>query len=252
VFPDLTYEHPLNERIRTFLRLEFLFGKVAYFLNEADSWMARAAVEGILDILAITARADIKTELLKELDRNRGTLNRIRRQPGVDLETLGKILDQLGQAMSDLHALGGQIGQSLRQDEFLKGIAKRSSIPGGTCSFDLPLYYFWLRQPPQVRQQRLHDWMRGLQPVNDAITLVLSLARTSSAPREVTATGGFFQEALNAERERSTFSRNQRPQESLQYSLYGRHPGSTTGPLARRHGFFPHLLRLLSPPPPQS
>jgi cell division protein ZapD len=199
VFTDLTYEHPLNERIRTFLRLEFLFAKVAHFLNEEDSWTSRAAVEGILDILAITARADIKTELLKELDRNSGTLNRIRRQPGVDLETLGKILDELGQAVSDLHALGGQIGQSLRQDEFLKGIAKRSSIPGGTCSFDLPLYHFWLRQPPQVRQQRLHEWMRGLQPVGDAITLVLSLARTSSAPREVTATGGFFQEALNAE-----------------------------------------------------
>jgi cell division protein ZapD len=198
VSTELTFEHPLNERIRTFLRLEHLFGKVTRFLSGEDSWMSRAAVEGILDILAITARADVKTELLKELDRNGSALNRIRHQPGVDLETLGKILDDLHQATSDLHALGGQIGQSLRQDEFIKGIAKRSSIPGGTCSFDLPRYHFWLSQPPEVRQQQLREWMQGLQPVSEAVGLILSLARTSAAPREVTASGGFFQESLDA------------------------------------------------------
>jgi len=196
---NLTFEHPLNERIRTFLRLEHLFGKVNHFLVQEDSWASRAAVEGILDILTITARADIKTELLKELDRNSNSLNRVRRQPGVNLDALGEILDDLRQAASDLHALGGQIGQSLRQDDFLKGIAKRSTIPGGTCSFDLPQYHYWLRQPPEVRQQRLRAWLQVLQPLSEAITLVLSLARTSTAPRQVTAAGGFFQETLNAE-----------------------------------------------------
>ncbi|MCG6862610.1 MAG: cell division protein ZapD [Chromatiaceae bacterium] len=193
----LTFEHPLNERVRTFLRLEHLFGKVTHFVSHEDPWTSRAAVEGILDILAVTARADIKTELLKELDRNRGTLNRIRRQPGVDQETLGQILDDLQQSATDLHNLSGQIGHSLRQDDFLKSIAKRSSIPGGTCSFDLPQYHYWLEQAPEARQQRLSEWMRGLQPVSDAITLALTLARTSAAPREVTAAGGFFQEALS-------------------------------------------------------
>ena len=196
--PELTFEHPLNERVRTFLRLEHLFGKVAHFVPCEDPWMSRAAVEGILDILAITARSDIKTELLKELDRNRGTLNRLQRQPGVNLETLGKILDDLQQATNDLHSLSGQLGQPLRQDDFLKSIAKRSTIPGGTCSFDLPQYHHWLEQAPDVRQQRLREWMQELQPVGDAINLALSLARTSAAPREMTAAGGFFQESLDS------------------------------------------------------
>jgi cell division protein ZapD len=199
VSTKLTFEHPLNERVRIFLRLEHLFRKVAHFIPEEDPWASRAAVEGVLDIVAVTARSDIKTELLKELDRNSNTLNRIRRQPGVDLETLGKILEDLKRAAQELHALTGQIGQPLREDAFLKGIAKRSSIPGGTCSFDLPLYHHWLTQPPEVRQRQLRAWMHGLQPVSDAITLALSLARTSSAPRQVTAAGGFFQEALDAQ-----------------------------------------------------
>jgi len=52
---------------------------------------------------ALTARADIKTELLKELDRNSATLNRIRRQPGVDLDTLGKVLEDLQRAGEFAH-----------------------------------------------------------------------------------------------------------------------------------------------------
>ncbi len=196
---SLTFEYPLNERIRTFLRLEYLFEKVANFLPQEDPWMSRIAVEGILDILTITTRGDIKTELLKELERNTGTLNRMQREPGVDLKTLEKTLDDLRQVISDLHKSSGQIGHFLRQDGFLKSIAKRSSIPGGTCSFDIPQYHYWLRQPLKLRQQRLSDWMQHLHPVSNGIALGLSLARTSTEPREVTTTGGFFQEALSAQ-----------------------------------------------------
>lgn len=194
---SLTFEYPLNERVRTFLRLEYLFEKVAHFLPQEDPWMSRVAVEGVLDILTITTRGDIKTELLKELERNTNTLNRMQHGPGVDLKTLEKTLDDLRQAISELRKSSGQIGQSLRQDGFLKSIAKRSNIPGGTCSFDIPQYHYWLRRPLSLRQQRLNDWMQNLQPVSSGVALALSLARTSAEPREVTATGGFFQEALN-------------------------------------------------------
>jgi cell division protein ZapD len=195
----LTFEHPLNERIRTFLRLEHLFKKVAHFQPQDSAWSTRAAVEGLMDIAALTSRADIKTELLKELDRNTATLHRIRRQPGVDEQTLDKILDDLQGAATGLRGLAGQIGQRMRDDEFLKSVIQRSTIPGGTCSFDLPQYHRWLTQPAEVRHQDIGDWMEGLQPVRNAIDLVLSLARTSATPRPVTAREGFFQEALNAQ-----------------------------------------------------
>jgi len=197
VSTSLTFEYPLNERIRTFLRFEYLFEKVARFLPQEDPWMSRIAVEGVLDILTITTRGDIKTELLKELERNTNALNRMRHGPRVDPKTQEETLADLRQAISDLRKSSGQIGQSLRQDGFLKSIAKRNSIPGGTCGFDIPQYHYWLRQPLALRQQRLNDWMRNLQPMNNGVALVLSLARTSAEPREVTATGGFFQEALN-------------------------------------------------------
>jgi cell division protein ZapD len=199
VSTQLTFEHPLNERVRTFLRLEHLFKKVAHFMPQEDPWASRVAVDGLLDIVAVTARADVKSELLKELDRNTTTLNRIRRQPGVDLETLGKVLGDLQDATTALQGLNGQIGLVLREDEFLKAVAQRSSIPGGTCSFDLPLYHHWLTQPATVRGEQFAVWMEPLQPVSGAIDLVLSLARGSATPRKVTAAEGFFQEALDVQ-----------------------------------------------------
>lgn len=194
---DLIFEHPLNERMRTFLRLEHLFEKVEHFLPGTDPWSTRASIEGLLDVIAITARADIKAEIIKELDRNQGTLGRLRNQPGVDPEALQAILTRLGTASAGIHALTGAIGAAARDDEFLKAVAQRNAIPGGACSFDLPFYHYLLTRPPADRDARLRAWMQELTPVAEAIRLVLSLARDSARPRRMVAQDGFFQEALD-------------------------------------------------------
>lgn len=193
----MIFEHPLNERMRVFLRLEHLFEKVEYFTPKMDQWDTRAAVEGLLDILAITARADIKTELLKEIDRNLSTLVRIGNQPGVDPAALQGVIADLEHAAGGIHELNGPIGASAREDDFLKAIAQRSAIPGGACSFDLPLYHHMLTQSPDRRSERLRHWLQPMSPVSKAIGLLLSLARTSARPRPLTAETGFFQEALD-------------------------------------------------------
>lgn len=194
---QLTFEHPLNERMRTFLRLEHLFRQMAYFLAQNDALGTRAGVGALLDIVSITARADIKTELLKELDRNVNTLRRIGRQPGVDPDALGQVLDDLQDTSAAIQRLNGQLGQSARDDEFLKAIAQRSTIPGGTCSFDQPHFHYWLTQPAEVRAERLALWTTGLDPVRSAISLLLHLTRTSARARNEVAEAGFFQEALD-------------------------------------------------------
>ncbi|MBK5932046.1 cell division protein ZapD [Halochromatium salexigens] len=194
---EMIFEHPLNERIRTFLRLEHLFEKVDYFVAQSAHWSTRAALDGLLDIVTITARADIKTELLKEIDRNLSTLARVRHQPGVDQSALKEVVDGLEQAAASIHDIPGQIGSKARDDDFLKAIAQRNSIPGGACSFDVPLYHHFLTQPIEQRRARMAGWTDEIQPVSEAIRLVLSLARTSATPRQLIAPEGFFQEALD-------------------------------------------------------
>ncbi len=193
----IIFEHPLNERIRTFLRLEHLYERLEHFLPQDDPWASRTAIEVLLDVAAITARSDIKSELLKELERHIGTLNRISHQPGVDPNALEQVLSNLEEAVEGVQRSSGPIGQNVREDDFLKAVAQRGSIPGGACSFDLPQFHYWLIQPPEARQDRFEGWLNDIKPAIGAIQLSLSLVRTSASSRRVTAESGFFQEALD-------------------------------------------------------
>ncbi len=196
--PPTVFEHPLNERVRTFLRLEHLFEKVDYFMPQYDPWATRVAVEVLIDITAVTARSDLKTEIAKELDRNLAALERIANQPRVDSGTLERVFKDLECALASIVSLTSQIGQTARKDEFLKGVAQRSTIPEGACCFDLPQYHHWLVQSPERRQSRLDHWLPDLRPADSAIRLMLSLASGSATPpRQVTAVRGFFQETLD-------------------------------------------------------
>jgi len=55
---SLVFEQPLNERMRTFLRVDFLYNQALYHNEIASQWGSRAAMGSLIDILAITTRGD--------------------------------------------------------------------------------------------------------------------------------------------------------------------------------------------------
>lgn len=195
----IIYEHPLNEKTRTILRLEHLFNQLAFHLPNSDIWSSRAAITALLDMVSIFSRADIKADLIKELDRHKSKLNSMRKTPGIDHERLGDILHDLDDISSQLFRFTGQIGQEIRENEFLKSIMQRSSIPGGSCDFDLPLYHYWLEQPHKYRHAEIYHWVKTLSPIDSAVELLLSLIRGSTTPTREIAEQGFFQRSLDAQ-----------------------------------------------------
>lgn len=170
--------------------------QVDHFRPLADIWSNRAAIEGLLSIMSVFGRSDLKTEILKELERHVSNLERVRQQPGVNMQALGLVLDDLEQAIHQVYRMDGQIARNLRNNEFLTSIMQRSSIPGGGCNFDLPQYHRWLNQPHEVRQDQMSEWMHELHPVREAVVLLLNLVRGSNLPSEETAQQGFFQKSL--------------------------------------------------------
>src|SRR4030088_3488243 len=82
----LVFEQPLNERMRTFLRLDFLYGQALYHNEIATQWGSRAAMSSLIDILAITTRGDTRSDVLKELERHVTSLGEFQSKPGVDGE----------------------------------------------------------------------------------------------------------------------------------------------------------------------
>ena len=123
---NIIYEHPLNERIRTILRLEFLFRQIKHFMSGTTAWDSRAALANIMDVLTVFGRGDLKTELIKELERHSGNLVRHIETPGIDQAQLKNILHWLDKLRGVLHDKEGPLGQELRDSEFLNAIRQRS------------------------------------------------------------------------------------------------------------------------------
>ncbi|MDQ2693837.1 MAG: cell division protein ZapD [Pseudomonadota bacterium] len=191
------YEQPLNERIRILLRLEFLFAQIDQAAAGNSAWEIRTALGGLLDILSLTGRTELRAELLKELERHAGTLQRLQDNPGVDPRMLEGVLDDIAAATERLHAMDSQRLDEVRQNELLNAIRQRSSIPGGTCQFDLPALHHWLHRPPEARLGHLRGWAAPLEPLREAVGLILRLTRQSATASTEVAYNGFYQRALD-------------------------------------------------------
>jgi cell division protein ZapD len=196
--PDkLIYEQPLNERIRSFLRLEFLFQQVRHHLEGSTEWDSRSALSSMLEIMAIFGRSDLKSEVMKELERHTATLARLEQNPEVDSTQLSGLLADLDVLNDQLHAISGPIGARLKTHEFLNTVQQRSAIPGGTCDFDVPEFHFWLQRSADDRLRDLGSWLETYDVIGRAIHLILRLTRESTLFRRQTAAEGFFQKGLD-------------------------------------------------------
>ena len=189
----VVYEQPLNERMRPFLRLEVLFTQASYHGELPNSWSSRAAVASLLEILAITARGDSRSDVLKELERQLTVLKEYQSKSGVDPSRLKSVTANLLKLRSDLSNVGGNFMGPLRDSEFLSAIKHRSAIPGGTCDFDLPDYSYWLSRPPEFRAAEFDSWLALIRPLCDSIVELLWLTRENTKRKSEIARGGIYQ-----------------------------------------------------------
>ncbi|HEX5337813.1 MAG TPA: cell division protein ZapD [Gallionella sp.] len=190
----ISYEFPINEKVRTLLRLEDLFGRLDHFIARDLGLEHHAALTTLFEILEVASRADLKSELLQELERQKRLLASLHNNPAISEQALESILVEIEQVSADLLAMTGKIGQNLRENEWLMGIKQRACMPGGTCEFDLPSYHYWQEQSPEVRRANLRGWLAPLLPIREGLSIVLRLLRESGKVLRFTAHQGSFQQ----------------------------------------------------------
>jgi cell division protein ZapD len=91
-----------------------------------------------------------------------------------------------------------QPAQTIRKDELVYSVKQRLPIPGGTCSFDLPAYHYWLSRPAPRRIEHLHAWLADLEVIRSGVGLALGMTRESAHPVFVTAAAGFYQQPVES------------------------------------------------------
>lgn len=195
-FLPVLFEHPLNEKMRTWLRIEFLLEQL--YANSQLNAIAPALTffRTVSDLLDVLERGEIRTDLLKELERQQQKLLLWADVPGVDMARIQELRAELKETGTVLMS-APRMGQALKEDRLIALVKQRLSIPGGCCSFDLPTLHIWLHMPQSQRDNDVQKWLASLTPLHNALTRVLDLIRQSGPFRNQISLNGFFQD--NAE-----------------------------------------------------
>lgn len=195
-----SFEFPFNERIRTYLRLEDLFTKVLHHVEIGHEFSHHAALVSLLQMLDLIDRADLKVDLVQELDRHQMQLAYLQGNPNIDQHALSNTLSSIEQSANAIRNDHQKLGQALRENDWLMSVKQRTNIPGGVCEFDLPSYHHWLNLDVERRRSDLDTWLSRLMPMYEAISIILQLLRGSGQVLSLVAHHGAYQQQLSGHR----------------------------------------------------
>jgi len=189
----ILYEHPLNERIRNYLKLEQLFvqafDSLQYSLINSHSVFFNALF-AILDTLE---RNDIRGDLIKDLEKLEQNLVIWSQNPEIDNAILDDNLKKTISLASSLKVACPQWTE-LKADKFLMALKQRFAIQGGSSTFDLPQLQFWLHQPSTQIEKECNYWLSRLAHISSALTLIMKFIRQRAAFKEISTESGFYQD----------------------------------------------------------
>lgn len=186
---DLIYEQPLNEKIRSYLRLEYLSEQLS--LNLVHDYQHRC-FDPLFSLCELSERCDYRSDVIKDIDRQLQLLHSWKGLPQANTSQIQQIIDSLMTSRETLQA-PGRIGSELKQDRFLQALRQRFNMPGASCSFDLPQLHFWLAQPFEQRCSAYEDWIAPFMPLLDAVSQLLLLTRDTAEFINTEANAGFYQ-----------------------------------------------------------
>ncbi|MCW8865989.1 MAG: cell division protein ZapD [Colwellia sp.] len=194
----ILYEHPLNERIRNYLKLEQLFAQ-AYscanndiaIINFKQSYQVFfTALFAIIDSLD---RGDIRGDLIKDLEKLQQSLVVWSQAPDVDTSVLEDNLRETVALNSQLKSCT-QTWSQLKENKLLASLKQRFAIQGGSSSFDLPQLQFWLHQKQEQVAADIKHWLSLLDNIKHSLALVLKFIRQRAEFETIETESGFYQD----------------------------------------------------------
>ena len=186
------YEFPLNEKVRTYLRLEQLFKQLEQGKTAAEDWQYINFLDCLFTLLDLSERIDLRNDVLKDIELHEKNLVIWSQHPNIDTDALQFALQKILRLRESLKS-NKKVGAELKEDRFLASVRQRFSIPGGTCSFDLPNLHYWLQQPNENKQQDINRWLLELLPIQQAMEITLSFLRERGRFAPIQAEKGFYQ-----------------------------------------------------------
>jgi len=187
------YEHPLNEKLRTYMRVEHLFAQLNSCKKLEYEFQALSLFSALFALVDLLERSDVRNELTKELERTEKDLVKWAQHPDICDDVLQNTLKKVMQLQSGLHSKQ-RICTPIKEEPFLASLKQRFSIPGGQCDFDLPQLHYWLQLDSDQRNAKLEHWLAPLGAIEQAVNMVMTFVRERGQFSSVKAPEGFYQD----------------------------------------------------------
>ena len=190
----ILYEHPLNERIRNYLKLEQLFAQAQSCVNSDIHTSHQVFFNAFFAILNTLERSDIKGDLIKDLEKLQQNLVIWSQAPDINNTALDDNLRETVALICQLKP-SSQTWYQLKENKLLASLKQRFAIQGGNSSFDLPQLQFWLHQPPEQVTSQITHWLSLLENIKHSLSLVLKFIRQREEFQSIETESGFYQDS---------------------------------------------------------
>ena len=186
------YEEPVQEKIRKFIKIEFLFNKLFYFKNKENKNDNYIALLALCELYEILSRSDIKSELIREIENQNHYFKKIKEIPEANSEKLSSILEKQKVLLQLIHGIESNYLEYLENDILFKTIAKNSINPLQPTSVE-----FWLSRDIVLRENQINLWTEPLLFIKKSVDFILEVIRKSGRFEDKLAEKGFFIEKLD-------------------------------------------------------
>ena len=186
------YEEPVQEKIRKFIKIEFLLNKIYYFKGKDDKSENYIALLALCELYEILSRSDIKSELIREIETQNSYFQLIKEMPQADSSKLNSVLEKQNILLKLIYSNEVNYLDHLGRDILFKTILKNCFTQLQPASID-----FWLSRDILIRETQIDLWLEPLIFIKRSIDFILEVVRKSGRFEDRMAEKGFFIEKLD-------------------------------------------------------
>jgi cell division protein ZapD len=188
------YEEPVQEKVRKFLKIEYLFDRIYCFKNKEDKRESYTALVALNELYEILSRSDIKSELIREVETHNTYFKKIKdlQSSNTDLSKLNSVIEKQELLLELLYNVESNYLDYLDNDVLCKTIFKNCfSTLQPSC------IEFWLTRDVILRETQIDLWLEPLLFIKKTVDFILNVIRKSGNFNDKLAEKGFYIEKLN-------------------------------------------------------
>ena len=188
------YEEPVHEKVRKFLKLEYLFDRIVYFKNKEDPRENYNALSALAELYEILSRSDIKAELIREIETHNTYFRKIKdvMDSQADQSKLNSVLEKQDLLLKLLYNVDTKYLDYIDEDILCKTIIKNCFSTLQPASIE-----FWLTRDIVLRETQINLWLEPILFIKKSVDFILEIIRKSASFNDKLAEKGFFIEKLD-------------------------------------------------------